>query len=133
MLSVYVIYNPTTNVKMKWNVLRAGAIAFNFQNLQLSLSESDLKIFQDMTEQGETSRKVGDKIPFTFIYSIECVTLHGLELVVTTRGSDYHVCPRDQEGIWSAGKTYDDAIGDWFRTHAWRLGLKISYKGKMIH
>jgi len=38
-------------------------------------------------------------------------------IVVTQRFRDFHVCIENMEGIWSAGKTVDEALGDLIRHH----------------
>lgn len=50
-------------------------------------------------------------------------------LVVSKRSDDYHVCLKGNKGVWAAGKTIDDALGNWLRTHRANANFEIEYDG----
>ena len=50
-----------------------------------------------------------------------------LNLVVTMRSSDIHVCDKENPGRWACGHDWDDAIGNWVRTHQKELGIEFTW------
>jgi hypothetical protein len=50
-----------------------------------------------------------------------------MRLIITKRSDDYHVCLEGNTAIWACGKTIDDALGNWLRTHQDRLGVEVVY------
>lgn len=50
-----------------------------------------------------------------------------MKIIMTKRTSDIHVCPEGQPGIWAAGKTQDEALGNLIRYHSEHFGLEIEW------
>ena len=42
----------------------------------------------------------------------------------------YHAQVKDRPGIWSAGNSMDDAVGNLIRTHPHIFGIEIAFMGK---
>lgn len=51
-----------------------------------------------------------------------------IELVLTSRGNDYHCQIKGNPTIWDRGDTPTEALGNWIRTHGKDYGINISYQ-----
>jgi hypothetical protein len=49
-------------------------------------------------------------------------------LEVRKRSEDYHVQLEGHPEVWACGKTIDEALGNWLRTHKDRLKVEVVYK-----
>lgn len=47
------------------------------------------------------------------------------DLVWKLRNRDVHVSLKGDETIWACGKSLDEAIGNWIRTHGHKLNIRI--------
>jgi hypothetical protein len=49
-------------------------------------------------------------------------------LIWRLRSKDVHVCLNGDETLWACGKSLDEAIGNWVRTHGHKLDIRIEQK-----
>jgi len=50
-----------------------------------------------------------------------------MKIVMTKRTADIHVCPEGKPGIWAAGKTVDEAVGNLIQCHQEHFGLELEW------
>jgi predicted RNase H-like HicB family nuclease len=49
------------------------------------------------------------------------------KIIVSQRLSDFHVCVEGKEGVWAAGKTADEAIGNLIRFHQEHFDVEVKF------
>ena len=47
------------------------------------------------------------------------------DLIWTQRSHDIHVCLKQDAALWACGKTLDEALGNWLRTHGADFSVSI--------
>lgn len=47
-----------------------------------------------------------------------------IELVITQRSGDWHVCIKGREGVWAAGRNFREALGDLIYFNPEAFGIK---------
>lgn len=51
-----------------------------------------------------------------------------IELTVTKRSEDIHVCKTGSPAEWDCGKTVAEAVGKWVLTHGEAYGINVQIK-----